>query len=263
MVYSIIIPAFNEAKELPATLTAVRKAMMAQTVAGECIVVDNNSDDGTGETAIRNGADRVVFEGINQISRARNSGAKAASGHYLIFVDADTRISPGLLTETLDSLDSGEKVGGGAVIHFEGPVTMVGRFGIGLWKRISKLTRTAAGSFLFCRKDAFEAIGGFDESLYASEEIRLSRCLKKWGRKRGLQFEILTKYPAATSARKLQWYSGIRIIGWVLFLLVAPMAVRTRRFCGFWYSRPPDQKTRGSGRNERESAADTNYTNVE
>ena len=237
-VYSIIIPAYNEALELPATLAAVRKAMHEQFVPGEIVVVDNNSTDHTAGVARAHGANQVVYEPMNQIARARNAGATVSRGSYLIFVDADTRISPELLTQSLTLLEGGHCVGGGSVVHFEGPINAVGRFGIGLWERISKLTRTAAGSYLFCRRDAFEGAGGFDERLYASEEVRMSRLLKKWGRPRGLSFEIIQSTPAKTSARKLSWYSGPQVLGWVLFMMVFPIAVRWRKLCGFWYQRP-------------------------
>ncbi len=239
--YSIIIPAYNEAEELPATLTAVFLAMSAQKSSGECIVVDNNSTDATATVAKTYGADLVVFEPINQIARARNAGVAASRGRYLIFIDADTRIQPALLSESLQRLRSDQCTGGGAVVHFEGEISTVGRFGIGLWEHISKLTRTAAGSYLFCRRDAFEAIGGFDETLYASEEVRLSRLLRKWGKAQGKHFEILTAHPVETSGRKLNWYSGPQILAWACFMVLVPIAVRSRKLCAFWYKRPePD-----------------------
>lgn len=212
--------------------------MSEQSIKGECIVVDNNSDDATAEVAKSHGANQVVFEPVNQIARARNSGAHVATGQFLIFIDADTRIAAKLLSEALRKLETGNYVGGGSVVHFEGEISTIGRFGIGLWERISKLTQIAAGSFIFCRRDAFEAIGGFDQKLYASEEVRLSRLLKKWARSRQMRFEILTLAPARTSARKLQWYSGLQILGWVAFMIIAPIAVRSRKLCGFWYQRP-------------------------
>jgi len=236
--YAVILPAYNEAAELPATLAALTAAMAAQTVPGEIIVVDNNSSDDTAAVAQAHGADQVVFEPVNQIARARNAGAARSRAPQLIFVDADTRIPAALLSESLRRLASGRVVGGGAVIHFEGPVSPIGRFGIGLWERISRLTRTAAGSYLFCRAEAFHAVGGFDEGLYASEEVRLSRLLKKWGRAHGLKFQIISTAPAQTSARKLKWYSGPQILGWVCFMMLFPLAVRSRRLCGFWYKRP-------------------------
>lgn len=236
--YSIILPAYNEAEELPRTLTAVRLAMAEQIESGECIVVDNNSCDSTAAVARVHGADQVVFEPINQIARARNAGAAVSQGRYLIFVDADTRIEPVLLTESLRRLRHEACVGGGAVVKFEGEISAIGRFGIGLWEQISKLTRTAAGSYIFCRREAFQAIGGFDEKLYASEEVRLSRLLRKWGKAHGQTFDILSHAPARTSARKLNWYSGPQIIGWVLLMMLLPIAVRSRKLCGFWYTRP-------------------------
>jgi glycosyltransferase involved in cell wall biosynthesis len=178
--YSIIIPAFNEGAELPATLAAIRAAMAAQRLTGECIVVDNNSTDSTAAIATAAGADLVVFEPINQIARARNTGAQASRGQQLIFVDADTRICAELLAEALRQLATGS-CGGGAIIEFENThqAGLLGRWGIAAWSRISTFTRTAAGSFLFCQRAAFEAVGGFDQKLYASEEVRLSRLLRK------------------------------------------------------------------------------------
>lgn len=240
--YSIIVPAYNEAAELPGTLAAIRSAMAAVSAAGECIVVDNNSDDDTAAVAQRHGADRVVHEPINQIARARNTGATQSAGRYLVFIDADTRIQPELLREALWRLETSPCAGGGSIIQFEGSVSRLGQVCIGAWAFISKLTSTAAGSFIFCRRDAFEAVDGFDQSLYASEEVRFSRLVRKWGKARGLSFQILQHAPAMTSARKLKWYSGLEILGWVgLMLLVMPVAVRSPRLCGFWYKRPTDK----------------------
>jgi glycosyltransferase involved in cell wall biosynthesis len=236
--YSIIIPAYNEAEELPATLAAIHLAMQTLASEGECIVVDNHSSDATATVARAHGADRVVYEPINQIARARNAGVAASHGRYLIFIDADTRIRPELLAEALHQLKNCPCVGGGSIVKFEGAVGRIGRIGITLWARISKLTRTAAGSFLFCRRDAFEAVGGYDETLYASEEVRFSRQIKRWGKQQDLEFKILDHAPALTSARKLNWYSGPQILGWVALMMLVPIAVRSRKLCGFWYKRP-------------------------
>lgn len=76
---SIIIPAYNEAENLPATLEALGRALIGLTDQVEIIVVDNNSSDSTAEVAKKLGV-RVVFEPVNQIARARNAGAIAACG---------------------------------------------------------------------------------------------------------------------------------------------------------------------------------------
>jgi len=77
--YSVIVPAFNEEAFLGHTLDALRQAMATVSLHGEVIVTDNNSTDTTAEIAAASGA-KVVFEPVNQISRARNAGARQAAG---------------------------------------------------------------------------------------------------------------------------------------------------------------------------------------
>src|SRR5688572_1912804 len=81
----------------------------------ELIVCDNNSTDRTAEIARAAGA-TVVFEPINQIARARNRGAAAATGDWLIFVDADSYPTRELLEEVRKAILSGA-LAGGAVVH--------------------------------------------------------------------------------------------------------------------------------------------------
>src|SRR6478609_2442449 len=91
VVVSIVVPAFNEEKLIARTLDAIRAAAEAFVRRGwdtELIVCDNNSTDRTAALARAAGA-TVVFEPVNQIGRARNKGAEAASGDWLVFVDAD------------------------------------------------------------------------------------------------------------------------------------------------------------------------------
>ena len=233
--YSVVIPAYNEALFLPATLAAVSAAMDAVDAPGEVIVVDNNSDDETADIARACGA-RVVFEPVNQISRARNSGAGAANGKFLIFIDADTLITASLLRQALEALAGDTVCGGGAGVVIENP-SPVANAAVVLWTKIGKLARLAAGCFVYCRKDAFDSVGGFSEEVFASEEIWLSLALKKWGRVHRQTFLILDD-AATTSARKIEWLSGLDIAKQMLVLLIFPFAVRHKRFCRTWYNRP-------------------------
>ncbi|HEX4644727.1 MAG TPA: glycosyltransferase [Verrucomicrobiae bacterium] len=98
---SVVVPAFNEEKLLAETLRRIRASLEAFNRLGwpgELIVCDNNSTDHTAELARSAGA-TVVFEPVNQIARARNKGAEAASGDWLIFVDADSHPTPELFLE--------------------------------------------------------------------------------------------------------------------------------------------------------------------
>jgi len=237
MRYSIIVPAYNEERFLPATLQALSRAMAAVPGVGEIIVVDNNSSDDTANVAREHGA-RVVFEAVNQISRARNAGAAMARGPYLVFVDADTLVGPDTLRLALDALGGGAICGGGARVSMNHPKRLP-HAAVAAWNFVSRHSRLAAGCFLFCRRDAFEAIGGFSLKVYASEEIWLSVALGRWGRVREQQFVILDR-AVSTSGRKIDWFSPGAIAKQVLIFLVFPLAVRSKRFCGAWYTRPND-----------------------
>ena len=119
---SIIIPAFNEERLIARCLQSISTSVAANYKPGftsEIIVVDNNSTDDTPWLARQAGA-QVVFEPINQIGRARNAGAAVAAGDWLLFVDADSILNPGLLAEILQLIEEGRCVGCGSTIHMEG-----------------------------------------------------------------------------------------------------------------------------------------------
>ena len=235
--YSIVIPAYNEEELLPRTLRSVQQAMSTIDLSGEVIVVDNNSTDKTASIARQSGA-RVVTEAINQISRVRNTGGRAANGRYLIFLDADTTISTELLDKTLALLASGEHCGGGVQVYGDTELTLFSGMFMSLWNSLSLRFGWAAGCFVFCLREGFDAVGGFSEKVYASEEIWFSRELRAWGRTRSLQFEIITEPGIVTSMRKLHWYTTSRMLGQVFLLTLFPPAVFFRRLCRPWYDRP-------------------------
>jgi len=241
--YSIVVPAYNEEALLPATLARLRQAMALLPPRGEVVVCDNNSTDRTAEVARAAGA-RVVFEPRNQIARARNAGARAAEGRFLVFVDADTLVAPELLREALDRLADGAACGGGSTVAMDPVGSPLEQRALARWNGFSRRTRLAAGSFLFVLRDAFFAAGGFPESVYASEEIWLSRAVKRWGRARGLPFVILDGHPVVTSGRKGEWYPPALLLLTVLVLVLFPFLLRSRTFCWLWYRRPAREADR-------------------
>jgi glycosyltransferase involved in cell wall biosynthesis len=234
---SVVIPAFNEEKLLGETLRQVRAAMAAFTDLGwasELIVCDNNSTDHTAEIARQAGA-RVVFEPVNQISRARNTGAAAATGDWLLFIDADSRPSRELLVEAAAAIQSGRCLAGGSTVCLEGPYR-IARWGACLWNGLSRGLHWLAGSFIFCEAAVFRQLGGFSQELFVSEEIDLSRRLKPLARRRRKRIVILHRHPLVTSARKLHLYSTREYL-WFLarVLLSNRRALKDPRICHPWY----------------------------
>ena len=234
---SIIIPAFNEARLIERSLQSVAASIAANQKSGftsEIIVVDNNSTDNTAELARQAGA-QVVFEPINQIGRARNAGAAHATGDWLLFLDADSLLSPGLLADILRLINSGKYVGYGSTLRMDG-LPWWADITLRFWTTISVLCRWAAGALVVCRRDAFQEIGGFDQELYALDEIRLSKQLKQWGRRRSLHFTILTRHPLETSSRKVSLYSSREIAAQILRIFFLPKrTLQDKKHLSVWY----------------------------
>ena len=181
------------------------------------VVTDNHSTDGTGDLARGAGADVVVFEPVNHISRARNAGAKAAlemapasPGHWLVFLDADSRIPPGLMEELLGHACGGRAAGGAALLRFE-PTSSFMRLAEPAFNIILRVAKATPGAFIFCRSDAFVEIGGFRKDVFAGEDAYLGYDVRRWGRPRGLELVMLTRSRVVTSSRKLALYRPAEI----------------------------------------------------
>ena len=234
---SIIIPAFNEEKLIAKTLSSVRRAGEAFSRLGwetELIVCDNNSTDRTSQIAREHGA-TVVFEPVNQIARARNKGAEAATGAWLVFVDADSRPSEGLFQSVAEQIQGGSCVGGGSTVRMDESY-WVGNALVGLWNGVSRLRKWAAGSFIFCERRAFEELGGFSLELFASEEIEFSKRLKQLARRQKRSVVILSRHPLETSARKMRLYTRREYASFFAKLFLHPSrSLRDRETCRVWY----------------------------
>ena len=235
--YSIVIPVYNEEAILEKTICQLQQAMQSEKLNGEIIVCDNNSSDRSAEVATNAGA-RVVFEPINQISRARNTGAQAANGRYLVFVDADTEVPPALLQTALRNLESGNCCGGGAKLAVANDSPLPVRTVLGFWNLLSKGLRLAAGCFVYCRKDDFAAVGGFSEKYYATEEIWFVRALKRHARRFKRKFIVISEPKVITSDRKLNWFSHGYHLYLLLLLGLFPFLMRYKWACSYWYKRP-------------------------
>ena len=161
---SVIVPTRNGAATLPPLLRSLR-AQTLDPERFEVVVVDNGSSDATGDVAERHGA-VVVREAVANRSRARNRGAEAARTRLFAFTDADCVARPGWLEGLLACAGSAPLVAGevttqvgarpNAIERFE----LLWRFGQEAWVRDG----WAATANLLVRAEAFEAVGGFDET---------------------------------------------------------------------------------------------------
>ena len=107
---SVVIPVYNEAAHLPATLTALVEALEESDLAAEVVVVDDGSTDGTAEAARGSADGRVELRVVSQPNRgrfeARRAGLAQAHGRYVLLLDSRVRLAPGALRFVAERLQS-------------------------------------------------------------------------------------------------------------------------------------------------------------
>lgn len=236
MKISIVVPAYNEERLLGASLGQIKLAAEAFTRSGwevELVVCDNNSTDRTAEIAAAAGA-KVVFEPVNQIARARNAGAAAATGDWLVFVDADSHPNADLFADVAEQIKSGRCLAGGVTIRLDEDL-LIPRLVTRLWNFVSRTGRWLAGSFIFVETAAFRKIGGFSRELFAAEELELSKRLKILARETDREIIVLHRHPIVTSARKMRLYSAGEHFSILVKFMFNRKALTRREDCGLWY----------------------------
>jgi len=239
---SFLIPAYNEEDFVGRAIDSVhRAASCCGLVPHEIIVCDNASTDATAELAAGAGA-RVVTQTHRQIARARNTAAAASSGDWLVWLDADAVLTDTVLAATLEALATGRVCGGGARVELEGEkLDRAARCAVAGWNWIASSFRLAAGSYFFALREGWSATGGFNEGVYAGEEIGFARALKRWGRTRGLGFHVLD-HAVPSSARKVRQFTLWQTLR-QMAVCAWPGNLGRRDRCAFWYERPGDLPT--------------------
>jgi hypothetical protein len=140
----------------------------------------------------------------------------------LFFVDADTEANEQAVRAALAALRGGAG-GGGCAPEFVGPIQWWARIIIWFAVKAARLVRLVGGCFQFCTREAFSAIGGFDESLYAGEDMAFCQAINKVGR------FVVPEPTVVTSARKLKV-----VTPWEVITLLVTIAIRGPRYESSW-----------------------------
>jgi glycosyltransferase involved in cell wall biosynthesis len=200
--FSVVIPAWNEERLLPLLLDSLAEARRRYTGGGqaiEVIVADNASTDATAAIAAQGGA-VVTPVPRRSIAAARNGGAALARGEVLCFLDADSRAHPELFNAMGAALSDPEVGLGASGIRYERTSPGI-RFVMALATPLLRMMGLDLGA-VFVRRADLEAVGGFDESLLAFEDLDLMLRVKRRCRTRGQRFRRLAGVETITSARK-------------------------------------------------------------
>jgi rSAM/selenodomain-associated transferase 2 len=187
---SIIIPVFNEADTIGATLDCV--SQLAGHV--EIITVDGGSDDDTAGIA-RERAAKVVASPRGR-GVQMHTGACAAEGDVFWFLHADTIVPTDSAERLLEVLQDPRVIAGNFDIRFDGR-GLAPRFMTWLYPKLRRLGLCYGDSAIFVRRAAYEQVGGF-KSFPIFEDLDLLRRLRNFG--------DISHVPAAvvTSSRRFQ-----------------------------------------------------------
>lgn len=176
LIVSIIIPCFNTGVFLPEALQSVIDARLDKY---EIVIVNDGSKDENTLSILKSinlPQVKIIHQENQGLGAARNFGVKNSSGYILFFLDSDNRLRKGYFEKALKVFVANPKVG----IVYAKPVffgeSSVPRFE----SRDFNFDALLAGNYIdacaFVRRDAFEAIGGFDES----RELKISEDWEFW-----------------------------------------------------------------------------------
>lgn len=198
---SVVLPAHNEAPLVGAALRSIA-AQPLDPGQIEAIVVNNGSSDGTDAAVEAAKAElpgldvTLLSDPIRGIARAKNLGARQARGRYLVFLDADSRMSPGLLPRVVARASAGERAASIRIVADSRDTLDRAFFGLMEWgKRLFGIR----ANMCWLERALFEQLGGFDERLHQAEDLDL---LVR-ARRAGVTVGHLADAWIATSPRRL------------------------------------------------------------
>jgi glycosyltransferase involved in cell wall biosynthesis len=206
-VLSVAIPAHNEARFIGRCIDSIQASAQRAKVPVEIVVALNRCTDATQAEAESRGA-RCVVEDAKCIAAVRNAAVRGGTAPAVVTIDADSWMAPGTVGAVMRHVHHPRYVGGGTYLWPE-------RVSVGIFFSmlvvIPRVLRTgvSAGMFWF-RREHFEAVGGFDESLISVEDLDFALRLQAYGRARGLRYGTIRRHGITTSCRKFDmfgdWY---------------------------------------------------------
>jgi rSAM/selenodomain-associated transferase 2 len=215
---SIIVPTFNEAAGIVATLESLADLRLR---GHEVIVVDGGSSDGTVDLA-QGRADRVLAASPGRAGQM-NAGARAAAGDVLLFLHADSRLPDAADSLVAQGLAAGACVWGRFDVKICGSHPLL-RVVESLMNLRSRLTHICTGDqAIFVRREVFGEIGGYPGQALM-EDIAICAQLRR------VSAPLSLRERCATSARRWERRGVLRtiVLMWWLRLQYACGAAPSR-----------------------------------
>ena len=190
--FSVVVSALDERADLNRSLRAINRAAQAIRTDAEIVVVVRDAGSSHAHLAVSSGAVVVPVLRAN-VAVARNAGAAVTTGQILVTIDAGRVMSPLAFAEIERLLATGCYVGGGAVQHPDRHSLAIDA--VMALARLTTYLNGLGGGMYWCRREDFEAIGGFDERVSTVDDFDFARRLRAHGGRTGRRFVNLRQAP--------------------------------------------------------------------
>lgn len=212
---SVVIPAYNEENYLLDTLKSVEQQAFDHSQM-EVIVVNNASTDRTARVyeSYQNNSyieSCLLWEPILSPGQARNTGARKARGEVLLFLDADSIMSPYTVQRVWECIEEGFLMGIIKIKALSSDPVGIAFFEVIHWGK--KLFNLAA-HMGYCQREVFFEVGGFNPEIKHAEDLDFYTRVKKHLKEKGKQWCFLEDAPIWTSVRRMErgpWKMGYLI----------------------------------------------------
>ncbi|MGQ9425166.1 glycosyltransferase [Gilvimarinus sp. F26214L] len=219
---SVVIPAYNESEDLPNLVNSIKSNLK---INFEIVVVDNGSNDGTGEIARQLGCQVVQSPNPMYPSQARNIGARSSRSPVLAFLDADVIVTPQWAREVErvicdDNFLRGSSVMGESCRIPDRPSWIEKYWFQPLARQGRKFLN---GANMIISRSAFDAIGGFNPHLETGEDVDFSERAMQEGVSVDLNPELVVYHEGfpknlRSFFRRERWHGLGDFTSWTYFL---------------------------------------------
>ncbi len=225
---SVVIPVLNEEKVIPRLLEDIEYCRNVCEFSIETIIVDGGSTDNT--VAICKKYDTKVFSSPPGRGQQLALGAQQAAGQNLLFLHADSRLSPEHCQTVIAALNEELVAAGGFQLHFNDSHWI-----LKLAERVNKIrfsiTRIIYGDHgLFVSRKTYFKVGGFSD-IPLFEDIEFSKKVKKLGEVRLYSPSMVTSSRRFKSGGVLRTYLKMAFLH-VAFWVGVPATTLSR-----WYEK--------------------------
>ena len=173
---SVVIPCYKQAHFLGEAIESV----LTQSYPAEIVVVDDGSPDNTAEVAARYPRVRYIRQENRGLAQSRNSGFRVSTGDYVLFLDADDRLTPNAIEAHLrcfaEHPEAGFVVGDIDNIAEDGSYLYSPRWPVlegNVYEDLLKVNHVSNTIAVMFRRRTIARVGGFKSSCSPSEDVEL------------------------------------------------------------------------------------------